>query len=227
MNAAVAYVLPTISVKKQQPDRVKADRPAGDVVYAAGFFADDESFLEALHSGQPGALGVLFQRHADHVERVLFRVLGADSEIPDMVQDVFLRATRGIAGFRGDVAGLRAWLGGIAVNTARGWIRKRQARRWLLLREPDRMLDVPAATASPELVDVLRRTYGVLDRMPLRERVPFALRFIDEMELSEVATACDVSLATVKRRLAKARGRFERLARLDPVLCAWLDRGDA
>jgi RNA polymerase sigma-70 factor (ECF subfamily) len=50
----------------------------------------------------------------------------------------------------------------------------------------------------------------------------FALRFIDEMELGEVAEASDLSLSTVKRRLAKASARFTSLAQREPSLLDWL-----
>ena len=53
----------------------------------------------------------------------------------------------------------------------------------------------------------------------------FALRFVDGMELTEVAAACETSLATIKRRLARAGARFEAAARRQPVLEEWLEGG--
>jgi RNA polymerase sigma-70 factor (ECF subfamily) len=73
--------------------------------------------------------------------------------------------------------------------------------------------------------DALRATYAALDALPADERVAFALRFIDGMELTEVAAACETSLATIKRRLARAEDRFEAEARKHPALEAWIDGG--
>ena len=55
--------------------------------------------------------------------------------------------------------------------------------------------------------------------------IAFALRFVDGMELVEVAEACEVSLATIKRRLARAQAKFTNIARTYPVLHEWLERG--
>ncbi|MFY0537503.1 sigma factor-like helix-turn-helix DNA-binding protein [Nannocystis pusilla] len=59
-------------------------------------------------------------------------------------------------------------------------------------------------------------------RLPADERIAFALRFIDEQPLGDVAAACDCSLATVKRRLSAAQARFRRLAERDPMLAEHL-----
>ena len=64
----------------------------------------------------------------------------------------------------------------------------------------------------------LGRVYEVLDKVPVKERIPFTLRIIDGMALQDVAQACDVSLATVKRRITRARQRFSVLAKNYPLL---------
>jgi RNA polymerase sigma-70 factor (ECF subfamily) len=186
--------------------------------------ADDSAFVARLRAGDRVAIGALFDRHADKVERVLFRVLGVDAEVPDLLQDVFVHAMTGIAAYRGDETNLAAWLTRIAVRVARKCIRRRATRRLLGLRTPGELPDWPTSE-SPELQTVLRRAYAVLEKLPARERVPFALRHLEGMQLVEVAEACDTSLATTKRRLAAARVRFERLAARDPMLCGWLEEG--
>jgi RNA polymerase sigma-70 factor, ECF subfamily len=65
---------------------------------------------------------------------------------------------------------------------------------------------------------MMQGTYQILETMPEDERIVFALRFISEMEFTEVATACRVSLATVKRRLARAEVRFHEEAAKSPIL---------
>ena len=77
----------------------------------------------------------------------------------------------------------------------------------------------------PEICEAYRRTYALLDRMSASERVAFALRHIEGMELAQLAQVCEVSLATIKRRLARAEARFAAAAKRDPVLCAWLEEG--
>jgi RNA polymerase sigma-70 factor (ECF subfamily) len=54
--------------------------------------------------------------------------------------------------------------------------------------------------------------------MPADERIAFALRFIDSMELQEIAEIVKVSLSTVKRRLQRAERMFLQKARQDALL---------
>ena len=61
--------------------------------------------------------------------------------------------------------------------------------------------------------------------LPDDERMAFSLRFISEMQLTEVAAACRVSLATVKRRLARAESRFVDAAKDHPALRERLQNG--
>ena len=73
--------------------------------------------------------------------------------------------------------------------------------------------------------EALRATYAVLEKLPADERIAFALRFVEGLELTQVAEACAVSLATIKRRLAKAEARFLALAGRQPALEPWLSGG--
>ncbi len=57
------------------------------------------------------------------------------------------------------------------------------------------------------------------------ERVIFSLRFLEGMELAEIAVACDVSLSTAKRRLKEAEKHFVARARRMPALRPWLEEG--
>jgi RNA polymerase sigma-70 factor (ECF subfamily) len=184
----------------------------------------DAGLVAALRAGRQSAKAALFDRYGRHVHRVLSRVLGPDPDIPDLLQDVFVSALESIDRLT-DPNALRAWLSRIAVFTARGRIRRRV--RWRFVRnEPlEELSKVEAHSASVEVSEALRTSYRVLGQLPPDERIAFALRFIDGMELTEVAEACDVSLATIKRRLVKAQRRFVEIARREPSLQEWLVRG--
>jgi RNA polymerase sigma-70 factor (ECF subfamily) len=57
-----------------------------------------------------------------------------------------------------------------------------------------------------------------MDRFPENERAAFILRFVEEMELTEVAEACAVSLSTARRRIRRAEQRFLKLLPQFPAL---------
>jgi RNA polymerase sigma-70 factor (ECF subfamily) len=183
----------------------------------------DEATLQALRRRDPAAVGALFDRHARRIERLLLSVLGPDPDLPDLVQQTFLGVLSSLPSFRGDAASFVPWLNRICVFTARKHIRQRRARRWLRFGAPEELPELPASAAGPELRAAATRAYRLMEGMPTDERLAFGLRFIEQLELTAVAEAMDVSLATVKRRLAAARSRFVERARHDPLLQPWLD----
>jgi RNA polymerase sigma-70 factor, ECF subfamily len=187
-------------------------------------FTDDESLVYGIRAGNQGAMDALVDRYASYVERVLVRLLGFDSELPDLVHDVFLTALDSIKSLR-QAALLKEWLRSITVFVARGCLRRRRRRRWLIFRPEHELPDLASDVLPSDTADALGRLYKVLGRMPPDECIVFALRFVAELELAEVAVACRVSRTTVKRRLKKAEARFAAEASKDPLLREWMDRG--
>jgi len=185
---------------------------------------DDAWLLRALHEGDPQAPALLFRRFSAHVERIVTRIFGADADVSELVNETFFRGIERIRRVA-DPRALRAWLTSIAVLVARERFRHRRRRRWLRLPGHGQLPEVEAPNASVEVVDAVRRVYRVLETMPAAERIAFAFRFIEGMELAEVASACGVSLATVKRVLSRAEDRFVALGRRDPVLRERLEGG--
>ena len=84
------------------------------------------------------------------------------------------------------------------MNVARNRLRTRRRRRWLVFGEPDEP-EQPRAADGSDAREALTATYQVLSTMNENLRICFALRFIDGRELTEIAEACEVSLATIKR----------------------------
>ncbi|HEY6724583.1 MAG TPA: RNA polymerase sigma factor [Polyangiaceae bacterium] len=187
-------------------------------------FVDDAALLRGVRAGNPIAMAEFHQRFARRVQRILRGILGPDHELLDLHQDVFVRALKSIATLKEPDA-LSGWIDAIAVHTARSTLEKRiSRRRWLI---PSRARSATAhehEASSPDPAgaldarQALRAVFVVIDQLPVPERVAFGLRFVQGLELSEVAEACQVSLATIKRRLAHAQIRFTRLAQRSPVL---------
>ncbi len=187
---------------------------------------DDAALVAGVREGADWARAELFDRYAPDVERVIRRVLGPErhTEIADVVHDAFVQALSGLDQLR-DAAALGAWLRSVAANTACKTVRARSRRRWLRFLPPEELPEAPTH-ADPDGQEACRHTYRVLDAMRAEDRVIFALRYIDGRELAEVATLCDLSLSTTKRRLERAEARFLRAARRDPVLLRCLEEGN-
>lgn len=208
--------------QKRTPHALPTDAASGGRVVALGAVLDEAALLEGLRGGKPQAQAAFFRRYHGYVERLVTRVLGFDAEVPDLVQDVFFAALKGIDGFRGDHGALSSWLGQIAIRTARGCIRRRKALKWLDFRPGLNLDDGPSFTPQPEERQALARAYQALDKLPTDERLVFSLRAIEGMDVAEVCTLCEISPATVKRKSKSAQERFFRIANRDPVLRDWL-----
>jgi RNA polymerase sigma-70 factor, ECF subfamily len=212
-----------------QASRSRASAPAGDagrVVRAFPVTRDDVAIVRGLRAGEPWARAALFDRCAPAVGRIVQRVLGTSDgdEIAELVHEVFLHAMAGLDKLR-DPEALVGWMQTIATNLAYRALRARRARRWLLFWEPAELPEPSVEGVDPGVVEAFRRTYAALDKLPADERVAFVLRYIEGFELERVAALCDVSLATIKRRLVRAEKRFASIARADEVLRDWLERG--
>jgi RNA polymerase sigma-70 factor (ECF subfamily) len=202
-------------------------RPEG-VVLPLGFSGDDAALLAALREHHPGAKAAFFHRHATYVERVITRVIGFDGELSDIVQDVFLNALSSLHTLK-NAGALRPWLAQVATLTARKVLRTRSRRRWLRLfvdHEDEKSAERVTSDTDLATLRALAAVYAVLEELPADEHIAFALRYIEGMEIAEVAAACRVSLSTAKRRLQRAERCFIDRAQQRPELGEWLGRGE-
>ena len=188
------------------------------------FVGDDAALVQALRAGHPGAAAAFYDRHAAHVRLTLRSTLGPDDDIPDLLQEVFIRALDQIGRLR-EVDRLASWLTTIAVFVARAQIRLRTRRSWLRLFSPEQTRTWQIEQPSSEAREALHEVYAVLDQMPVEQRIAFVLRYLHGMSLSAGAEACETSLATLKRRLVRAEKRFLDAARRRPALAQWLEAG--
>lgn len=147
---------------------------------------DARALLEGLREGERAAARQFVEEQRAHVERVLTRILGWHSELDDLTQDVFARAFARVAEVR-EAEALRGWLSAIAVFVAREAIRRKRRHRWLLFRPSQDTPDIPCAPASLEARAALRAFYEVVGEMDVDARIAFTLRWVDGMELTEVA----------------------------------------
>jgi len=212
------------SERKPHAEAAAQSTAAGASVARLSRVTTDAEILVALADEQPSGGAALYDRYRPLVRRILIRLLGAHQDLNDLVQETFLAALRTI-GRVTDPAALRAWITSIAVFTGRQELRRRRRKRFLLFFAGDAPeLEAPAPASPPEAEEALRATYRILSALPADQQVAFALRFIEGMELTEVASACRVSLATIKRRLARAKQAFEASAWREASLAPWLAR---
>ena len=122
------------------------------------FARGDDELIDALRAGHPGAAAVFYDRYAASVQRTLQSVLGRDAEIPDLLQDVFIRAIDRIWELE-HLDQVRSWMTTIAVFAARAHIRRQTRRKWLFLFSPDQTKQRHLEPPSSDARRALRETY--------------------------------------------------------------------
>jgi RNA polymerase sigma-70 factor (ECF subfamily) len=195
-----------------------------DVVALPAPRRDLDWILDGLRRRSPEAALALHDRTAARVNRLLWRLLGADPEHNDLVHEVYLSALASVHSLR-DPAALDAWIVGITVNTVRLELRRRRIRRFFRLQAT--VPDSCSPGLDPEQLMLVRRYYAALDLLGADERIAYTLRIVDQAPLGEVADACGCSLATAKRRVAAAVTKLRRAAERDPVIAAAIGSLDA
>ena len=186
-------------------------------------------FIERLKRGESAAFETLVNERSGEIYGLLYRLTENSEEARDLTQETFLRAFQSIRSFRGD-SDLRTWIYRIAINQARNrwrWWRRRRRDSTISIDSagengrPALVATLKADTSkSPELDTlahererVLRNALKSLRRV-YRETV--ILRDIEGLAYEEIATALDISIGTVKSRLA--RGRQELRSKLEGSL---------
>jgi RNA polymerase sigma-70 factor, ECF subfamily len=155
----------------------------------------------------------IVRRHQRRVHRFLLMLLRDPEEADNLTQESFLRAYQNISSFRGE-SSLETWLLRIAANLARDHARNRKTSFWkrlLGLNDSDEAgaaQRVPSGEASPEQVllarEDVRAVWEVANQLSQQQRAVFLLRFVEEMELSEIAAALGLQVGSVKTHLFRA-----------------------
>lgn len=165
----------------------------------------------------------LFERYSSMVYSLAYQILGEREEALDVSQEVFLAIYRKMGSFRGD-SSLKTWIYCIAVhrasNRCRWWNRLRR-RGTVSLEEhlskgDDRDLTsrLKSNIQSPEEAlmedEEKARIERLLQQLPLPQRVAVIMRDIEGLSYEEIAASMNISLGTVKSRIARGRELLKR-----------------
>jgi RNA polymerase sigma-70 factor (ECF subfamily) len=149
----------------------------------------------------------VFRAYSRYVASIALRLLGRDDDVDDVVQEVFVVAIRGLRTLR-EPRAVRGWLAKITVRIARRRLRARRLRAFVGLDAAPSYAQLVVG-APQELALAIVRAYRVLDRLPVDIRIAWTLRYVEGESLEDVAAMCGCSLATAKRRIARARAELD------------------
>ena len=176
---------------------------------------DDNDLIAALAGGDDTALRELFSRHAPWLAARLRSVLPA-AEVEDVLQETFLGAWRGAAGYRAEGAG--GWLWGIARRQAALWLRRRGRAEAVLAAlaaadDPAGVDPADAAVARAELADAIR----ALGAAGSAHRETWRLIYVEQRSVAEAAELMGVPVGTVKSRAHRVRRLMRAALRRGPA----------
>src|ERR1700733_9129290 len=196
---------------------------------------DFDQAVRAAVAGDEPAFAALTERHRRELHVHCYRMLASFDDAEDAVQETFLNAWRGRAGFDGG-SQFRAWLYRIATNVCLDMLRRKgSARRvtgmssfaevsWLQP-YPDLLLDQAAPSdQQPEAVAIERETISLaflaaLQVLPPRQRAALIARDVLGWPASETASALGTSVAAANSAVQRARATMQ--SHLPPRRAEW------
>jgi RNA polymerase sigma-70 factor, ECF subfamily len=205
---------------------LRVQQAAGNV----GAVDEDQRLVERARAGDVRAYEALVRRYERWVFTLAFRMVGDRGDAEDVAQEVFLKAYRGLPGFRG-WSRFSTWLYAIASHHCLNHLASRGARARRAERAGtasdgrdgelpsalDRIADeTPGPDAVLERHEVRRMVQHELLQLAEHHRIVLILRDIQGMSYEDIAATLGVELGTVRSRLHRAR--MELKARLGPRL---------
>jgi len=156
----------------------------------------------------------LVRDYRPRILRFLIGMVGDRETAEDLAQECFLRAHQASSGFRGDAA-FSTWLMRIAINLANDYQRNRRLQFWRALVRPKQQEGLaelvesfadnrPSAERSLIARQQVQRAWQAAQKLSVQQRTVFLLRFVDEMEIAEIAKTTGLAEGTVKVHLLRA-----------------------
>ncbi len=178
----------------------------------------DRMLVDRFKQGDQTAFEQMVSRYWDRIYSMVNQLLRNPQDAEEVTQDAFIRAHRGLAGFRGEST-FSTWLYQIATNLARNrywyWWRRRRdqtisfdqpvgAENSTTLAEvfPDELETPEDATVTQEFV---ARVGECMNRLSPKHREILILRNVKNLSYEEIAEILGISVGTVKSRIARAR----------------------
>jgi len=171
------------------------------------------------------AFSRLTQRFQGDIYRMIFYRIRSRMDAEDLTQDVFVSAYRSIEKLR-ETNRFRSWLYRIALNRVRDYLRRKRFRSMFTASpeikddipyEPERQ-DEPDAVQHLLKVDFWHQIGLILKKLSRMEKEVFMLRFMDQLEIREIAVTLNKGESTVKTHLYRALAKFKQEQQLREFL---------
>ena len=174
----------------------------GGALPASRAGAADGTLLERARRGDREAFGTLVERHHLLLAAMVRQHVGPRGPVEDLVQDTFVKALRGIGGFRGS-SSFSTWAVTIAVNLSRDWLRKTSRRKRLAPPADVDQSALPdrsgrAAGSDLETREEAARIREAMTALPEHVRAAISLRVVEDLPYEQIAERLGTVSATAR-----------------------------
>ena len=181
----------------------------------------DQQLVERVQSGDKNAFNLLVTKYQHKVASLVSRYVKNQSDVPDIVQEAFIKAYRALPNFRGDSA-FYTWLYRIAVNCAKNHLvatgRKPPGSDVEI--EDAEIYDSGEAlreNASPEKLlltkEIKKVIFDTIDQLPEDLKTAINLRELEGLSYEEIAVIMECPVGTVRSRIFRARDAVDKKIR--------------
>ena len=175
----------------------------------------DAELVTLARSGDKEAFGLLVERHQPLATRLAWRMVSNADTARELVQEGVLRAFLSLDGLR-EAARFGSWLCGIVLNVCRSYIRAEHAAMlsWEELEGGVWLADGPLVEAPPDPQEIAeerelhRIVLQAIHALPHGEQSATLLFYYGQRSLQEIAALLGISVAAVKGRLYRAKGKL-------------------
>ena len=176
----------------------------------------DKELVTLAGQGDTDAFNQLVVRWERSIHALAYRILGREEDAHDVCQEAFLRAFRGLKGFKGQ-AKFSSWLYRIAVNLCRDWLRRERRRGVIQPSEGFELNEQAIVDPISETVEelIVRRDLGravskVMATLPEDQRTVIVLKEYHGLTFREIADLMECPLSTAKTRLYQGLSMLRR-----------------
>ncbi len=178
----------------------------------------DDALVDRIRQGDAGAYNEMVARYWDRIFHRVYQLLKNHEDAEEVTQDAFVRAHRGLENFRGD-SSFSTWLFQIATNLAhnRYWYWWRRKREYSFSLDhsigSDHDLSLADVLAAEEqnpcdesmTKELSTRVADCLPKLSPKHREILEMRIQQNLSYEEIASKLNISVGTVKSRIARAR----------------------
>lgn len=201
-----------------------ATRKTDDTTPATDSSEADAALVRSARQGDRRAHLAIWRKYSPLVRSRIGRSVGGQ-DVEDHVQEVFLRLFEHLPQLR-DPGALRSFIIGITLRVGGTELRRRRCRWWLAVAPTGELPEPPPSRDDgSDVREVLGTLLQILGKLTPHSSRVFELRYIEEKELTDVARAMKISLATAKRHLARASTCFFAMAEREPALADFMRSG--